>query len=157
VTTVVGLGQATAGDDAVGCWVARALVAQGIAARESADATLLLSLLEQGEHVILVDAVVAAIPVGSVLHLRPEALARAALSPVSSHGLSVAQALQLGRTLYPDACAQLDIVAIAIARPCEQATTLSTPVRAALGEACALVQRLVAARSQSTAHTPERS
>ena len=143
MTTIVGMGHPAAGDDAVGLWVARALAAQGYAARESLDATLLLSLLEHGERVILVDAVVADVPEGSVMHVRPEALARAAWSPVSSHGLSVAQAIELGRRLYPEACEQLEIVAIAIARPQVQTTTLSAPVRAAVDDACALVRRLL--------------
>ena len=142
MTTVVGFGQDAAGDDAIGLRVARALAAEGITARAASDATLLLSLFERDERVIIVDAVVAPLPVGCVVQLRPGALESAQVSPVSSHGLSVSQALELGRTLYPQAYAQVEIVAIVIARPRMRTSTLSERARAALDEACALVRRL---------------
>jgi hydrogenase maturation protease len=140
---VVGLGQNAAGDDAVGLWVARQLVKEGIPARESGDATLLLDLVAQGQHVIVVDAVVCAAVSGTVMQLTPDALASGAVSPVSCHGLGVAQVLELARLLYGDAASRIAIVAISIARPSGMSEQLSASASAAIPEACALVRRLL--------------
>jgi hydrogenase maturation protease len=144
---VVGFGQQAAGDDAVGLWVARQLVKQGIPARESGDATLLLPLLAEGQHVIVVDAVVCAAASGAVMHLRPEALASAGVSPVSCHGLGVAQVLEMAQQLYGDAVGRVDIVAIPIARPSRVSDRLSAEASAAIDAACALVHQLLASSS----------
>jgi hydrogenase maturation protease len=141
---VVGFGQQAAGDDAVGLWVARQLVKQGIPARESGDASMLLPLLAEGQDVIVVDAVVGAAGSGAVMHLRPEALASAGVSPVSCHGLGVAQVLEMAQQLYGDAIGRVDIVAIPIARPSRVGDPLSAAASAAVDEACALVRRLLA-------------
>lgn len=149
-TTVLGLGHPAAGDDAVGLWVARALARDGIAAREAGDATLLLSLLEEGQRVIVVDAVVTAAGGGEVVHLRPDALARAGVTPLSCHGVSFAQALELAQLLYPDAGARIDIVAIPIARPTRVSDQLSARAAAQIAAGCALVRRLLAEESLAT-------
>ena len=77
----VGIGQPAAGDDAVGLLVARALAAQGVAALESTDATVLLPLLAEGRSVV-----------GSVLR---SALATALLGI----GVGLAAAYALTRTI----------------------------------------------------------
>jgi hydrogenase maturation protease len=142
-SVVVGFGQDAAGDDAVGLWVARRLAHEGIPARESGDATLLLPWLAQGQHVVIIDAVVAAADSGTVLHLRPEALAQSGVSPVSCHGLGVVQALEMARLLYGEVAANVDIVAIAIDRPTRQSQLLSAAASAAIDPACELVRELL--------------
>ncbi|HEY0991485.1 MAG TPA: hydrogenase maturation protease [Kofleriaceae bacterium] len=139
---VVGMGQLAAGDDGVGLAVARELAARGVAVRESADASILLSLLEAGHRVVVVDAVAGGGPPGTVIRLALDALGSGP-TPLSSHGLSVAEAIALARTLYgPRILAELAIVGIAIDRPTIHAVGLSPAVAAAVGPAAALATEL---------------
>jgi Ni,Fe-hydrogenase maturation factor len=64
---IVGIGQVVAGDDGVGLAVARALAGRGLAVRESADASIVLPLLEAGHRVVLVDAVADGGPPSTVM------------------------------------------------------------------------------------------
>ncbi len=139
---VLGLGQELAGDDAVGLAVARELSARGWPARTSSDASELVTLLEAGERVVLVDAVVDGGAPGDVRRLSPGALGVEA-SPVSSHGLTVRAALDLVCALAgEEALDRLDIVAVAIDRPAALATGLSPPVADAVGRAADLVEAI---------------
>jgi hydrogenase maturation protease len=144
---IVGIGQLAAGDDGVGLAVARVLAARGLPVRETADASILLALLEAGHRVVVVDAVAGGGPPGSVLQLDTAALGPGAQGPalLSSHGLGVAEAIALARMLYGDrAVANLAIVGIAIDRPAVHAIGLSAPVAEAIGPAAALAATLAA-------------
>lgn len=142
---IVGIGQLTAGDDGVGLAVARALAGRGLAVRESADASILLGLLEDGHRVVLVDAVAGGGDPGAVIRLAPDALGGGP-APLSSHGLGVAEAIALARLLYGDPIvARLAIVGIVIDRPCGHAVGLSPAIAAAVGPAAALASALAAA------------
>jgi hydrogenase maturation protease len=146
VTTaiIVGIGQLAAGDDGVGLAVAGELAARGFAVREAADASILLPLLEAGHRVVVVDAVAGGGPPGTVMQLDPGALG-AGPAPLSSHGIAVAEAIELARALYGDAAvSRLAIVGIAIERPVAHAVGLSPAVAAAIGPAAALAAKLVA-------------
>lgn len=135
---VVGLGQPEAGDDAVGILVARALEARGADAIASTDASVLLSLLADGRAIVVVDAVVGGGAPGDVLLLRPDAL-REGPKPLSSHGLGVAEVLELARVLYgPEALACVEIVGVVV-RPEPE---LSPAVAAAVGRAASLAEQL---------------
>ncbi|HEU4729411.1 MAG TPA: hydrogenase maturation protease [Kofleriaceae bacterium] len=139
---VVGIGQAAAGDDGVGLVVAEALAARGFETRQAADASVLLPLLEAARRVVLVDAVVGGGAPGSVSRLAPAQLASGP-TPLSSHGLGVAEALELARTLYGEAAgSRVDIVGVAIARPSGPAFGLSAEVAAAVEPAAALAAML---------------
>ena len=141
---VLGIGQTAAGDDGVGPAVARALAARGLAVCESADAFILLALLEAGHRVVVVDAVAGGGPPGTVLQLDADALAPG--TPLlSSHGIGVADAIALARTLYGDrALERLAIVGVAIDRPTVHAIGLSPAVAGAIGPAAALAAALAA-------------
>jgi hydrogenase maturation protease len=142
--TIVGIGQLAAGDDGVGLAVARELAARGFGVRESADASILLELLEAGHRVVLVDAVAGGGPPGAVMQLDPGVLGTGP-APLSSHGIGVAQAIALARTLYGDAAvARLAIVGIAIERPATHTVGLTPAVAAAVGPAAALAAELAA-------------
>jgi hydrogenase maturation protease len=135
---IVGIGQLAAGDDGVGLAVARELAVRGFAVRESADASLLLALLPAGHRVVVVDAVAGGGPPGTVMQLDPAALGTGP-TPLSSHGLGVAEAIALARTLYGDeAVTRLAIVGIAIERPAAHAIGLSPAIAAAVGPAAEL-------------------
>ena len=139
---VVGIGQHAAGDDGVGLVVARALAARGIETRESADASVLLPLLEAGRRVVVVDAVTGGGAPGTVSRLDAGALASGP-APLSSHGIGVAEALALAHTLYGAACvARVEIVGVAIERPAGPVFGLSPAVAAAVEPAAALAEAL---------------
>lgn len=139
---VVGMGQDVAGDDAVGVLVARRLAAQGIAALESTDATVILALLAEGRRVVVVDAVVGNGAPGEVLHLRPATLAERA-SSVSSHGIGVAETLALAGILYGgDVLRAVEIVGVLADGEPRLGSKLSPAVAAAVGPAAALAARL---------------
>lgn len=141
---VVGIGQDVAGDDGVGLAVARVLGARGAAVRESADASILLALVEEGRRVVVIDAVVGGGAPGEVIRLDVRALASGP-APLSSHGIGVAEALELARTLYGEgAVARVEIVGVAIDRPAAGARIgLSPAVAAAVEPAAVLAASLV--------------
>jgi len=141
---IVGVGQLAAGDDAVGMAVARVLAARGFETRACADASVVLALLEAGRRVVVVDAVVGGGPPGTVLRLDPGALAGGP-APLSSHGIGVAEAIELARTLYGERiAAAVAIVGIAIDRPLHASVELSPAVAAAIEPAAALAAELAA-------------
>jgi hydrogenase maturation protease len=142
---IVGIGQLVAGDDAVGVVVARALAERGFEVRSCADASVVLSLLAAGRRVVVVDAVVGGGPPGTVLRLAPGDLA-AGPAPLSSHGIGVAEAIELARALYGEAsAAAVAIVGIAIDRPSGAALALSPAVASAIEPAALLAAGLAEA------------
>ena len=144
---VIGLGQRVAGDDGVGLAVVDALRARGVPAGvevvcASEDAAL-VSLLETAVPVVLVDAVLGS-PAGDVLELDPAELARRDAHAVSTHGIGVADAVALARTLAPETVApSVRVVAVTIERPARYETGLSPAGAAALPHAVARVLALV--------------
>ena len=139
---LVAIGQAMAGDDGVGLVVARELARRGMTVRESTDASVLLSLLEEGRRVVLIDAVVGGGEPGDVLRLESGALDSGA-QPLSSHGVGVAQAIELARVLYGDSAASsVSIVGIVIERPEGLGGELSPRVAGAVSRAADLASSL---------------
>ncbi len=145
---IVGLGQRAAGDDGVGLAVLARLraagVPDGVELIEAAAASALVDAVLLDGPVVVVDAVLAE-PAGAVLVLSEDDLARAALSPLSSHGLSAGGALALARSVAPAAASRrVPIVAVSIAPPGRYRVGLSPEVaaavegaaRAALAAAC---------------------
>ncbi len=101
---VIGCGNEHRHDDGCGVAVARALrgTVRGRARVVECDgeATALLDLWEDGDLVVVVDAVRSGRPVGSVqrMEVTAESLP-ASFATTSTHGLSLAQAVALGRSL----------------------------------------------------------
>ena len=146
-TYVVGLGQPAAGDDGVGFAVLEELRRRAVPDETEllriSDATDLISLLEGGARVVLVDAVLAS-PAGVVMELAPEDLSQSAPQPASSHGISAAQAIELARALSPNgAPPRIRVVAVTIGRPDRYRTGLSPEVAAAVPEAADRVLSLL--------------
>ena len=100
--------------------------------------------LEEGRRVVVVDAVVGGGAPGAVMRLDARALA-AGPTPLSSHGIGVAEAIELARTLYGEgAVARVEIVGVAIDRPAAGARIgLSPAVAAAVEPAARLAASLV--------------
>lgn len=101
---VIGCGNADRGDDAAGLLVARRLRELGMEAQEqSGEAVALLGVLESvpaGQRVIVVDAMVAGSPPGSISFWDAGAvrLSRQTFR-CSTHALGVAEAVELARAL----------------------------------------------------------
>ncbi len=141
---VLGIGQPMAGDDGVGIAVARKRAGTGRAVREATDASVLLTLLEEGRRVVLVDAVLGPGNPGDVVRLRPESLA-SDLTPLSSHGVTVIQALELARNLFGEAATcDVEIVGVIIEQPEAPRAELSPAVAAAVGPAARLAASIAA-------------
>lgn len=145
---VIGIGQPSAGDDGAGIAVARALrehpVPAGVEIHEITDTTRLVELLEGIRRAILIDAVVGGRAPGALLCLTPEELDGQHVTPLSSHGVSVGQLIQLARTLAPATVAgTICLIGLTIEPPTHYARHLSPAVSAALPRAVALVRGLL--------------
>jgi hydrogenase maturation protease len=144
---VIALGQAAAGDDGVGLAVLEALRARGVPAGvelvRAPEDVALVSLLETPAPVVLVDAVLGH-PAGEVLELGLADLGGRGARAVSTHGIGVPEAVELARTLAPEAVApSVRVVAVTIERPTRYAQCLSPAVAAALPRAVERVLALV--------------
>ncbi len=147
---IIAIGQRMAGDDGVGLAVLDRLrqgaLPPGTELLEVTDATALIALLETRLPVILLDAVVGSGPVGEVIEFDAleDALAPGGASPVSTHGVNVAQAVALARVLSPlaEACS-VSVVGVRIAPPRRYTVGLSEEVAAAVPRAAALVMNRI--------------
>jgi hydrogenase maturation protease len=145
---VIGLGQAAAGDDAVGFAVLEHIRSLGAPAGlelvDAADPTALIALLQTRSRVVVVDAVVGASGVGEVIELDAEALeAWTGGRTLSTHGVSVAQAIELARILGPEVSPRISLVGVSIALPERHTSGLSRAVRSAVPIAAQVVLTLV--------------
>ncbi len=98
---VIGCGHPDCGDDAAGLLTARRLREMGFQAAEAGgEATSLMAAWEGREDVLLVDAVLTGAPAGTIhfWDARSAPVAREALR-CSTHGLGVAEAVELARVL----------------------------------------------------------
>lgn len=141
---VAALGQAAGGDDGVGRAVLEELRQRGAAARadlvDVADPIELLALIEPAAAVVVVDAVYAS-PPGVVLDLTPAMLADRPMARLSSHTLSLSQAVGLAAELAPADAAppEIHIIAVGIDVPVRQSEGLSPAVAAAVPAAATRV------------------
>lgn len=104
VLLVIGCGNPLASDDAVGLHVARQLknckTPTGVEVIEAGCPGLnLLDIWEETEKVIIVDAVKSGAPPGTVHCFDSSRLPPRKVMPVSSHGINVIDAIELGRKL----------------------------------------------------------
>jgi hydrogenase maturation protease len=144
---VIGLGQPAGGDDGVGIAVIVRLRAEGevedVAFETATDASALVERLQENVPVVVVDAVVGGGSVGDVLVVAPERLDGDA-RPLSTHGLSVAQAIALARAVAPESVSSMiRIVGVVIAPPERGSTSLSSEVAAAIPAAVTTVRTLL--------------
>lgn len=96
--TVIGVGNPDRGDDGVGLLVAERFEAPGVEVLKArGEAAELLSLLNGRHTVYLVDAISSGSPPGTVHRLVPPL--PASIAAHSTHGLGLAQALELGQVL----------------------------------------------------------
>lgn len=135
---IVAMGQRVAGDDGVGLAVLDALRARALGPelelRELRDASELLELLDRDRPIVVLDALLDAVP-GSVRVLDPSVLCRQPPSAVSSHGLSLRQAVELARALGHAGAERLRVVAVGIEAPRTYRAGLSPAVAGAVERA----------------------
>ncbi|MHB1872583.1 MAG: hydrogenase maturation protease [Steroidobacteraceae bacterium] len=144
---VIGVGNPDRGDDGAGpaCIAAlRARLASDVELiRSDGEPAALLALLEGSSEVYLIDACAAGLPAGGIRRwnaaVRP--LPARAGSP-SSHGLGLAEALELARALgvLPARCVVYGIEG----RSYEAGEPLSVPVRAAVESVARRIERATA-------------
>lgn len=127
---IIGLGSPL-GDDRLG-WLAAEQLRQELSAEEASieisdrPGVGLLSLMAGAELVIIIDALLADLPIGSLLSFHNEEI-QTAPTPLSSHAFGVAEALNLGRSL---ACLPRQIALFGmVVDPGNQTESLSLPVQ----------------------------
>jgi hydrogenase maturation protease len=152
---VLGIGQSFRGDDAAGLEATRMWqethphTAGQVRVEISELPELgLLDLLRDIEAAILVDAVQADSPAGTVIRIGPDELASFTPDAQSAHGWGVAETLNLGRSLYPNLM-QIRMTLIGIVgQDFALGSPISPPIREALASAVEQieveVQRLLA-------------
>jgi len=144
---VIALGQPAAGDDAVGMAVLDRLQGDPAAAGwelvfAPTAHNLVERLLEPG-LVVIVDAVLAEQPAGTVITGRPEAFEPSSTAAWSSHGFGAIQAIELARALQPSGLpAEVFVVGVVIDRPAEYRDGLSEAVARAVDQAASAILRL---------------
>lgn len=145
---VLGIGRKTGGDDGAGPEVIRFLrnspLPTNVEVHEIAEPSALIPLLDDAERVIIVDAALDAGQPGTVHVVRPEDIDGCPISSLSTHGMSVGQAIGLARILSPEnVCPEIYLVAIAARKPQGVVFGLSPEVAGAIEPAAALVRGLV--------------
>lgn len=141
---MIGLGNPSAGDDGVGFAVIDALRGRappGVELRCCADPAALVPLLCEGVPTVLVDALRSEGPPGRVLVLGVEAL-DGGPAPVSSHGLSVPQAVALAGVLGAG-LAPVWVVGVTVSGGVRMGVGLSPEVGAAVERAAIEVSILL--------------
>ncbi|MBO0711305.1 MAG: hydrogenase maturation protease [Acetobacteraceae bacterium] len=131
---VIGIGNSGRGDDAVGRAVAarlrRTMHLDVTVAEADGEATELLGLLDGVDRVFMIDACLSGAPAGTV-HRFDIAAGEMPLpaSPISSHGMGLAEALELARALdqLPPHCIVYAVEGLSF----ETGADLSAPVVAA--------------------------
>jgi hydrogenase maturation protease len=147
---VLGIGQSLRGDDGAGPEAARRWQAQYPQTAKQVRVEIaelpglsLLDLLEGMEAAVIVDAVQASSPAGSLVRLGPDDLLAFTPDAGSAHGWGAAETLRLGRSLSP-AMANCRVTLIGIvAAQFELGAGLSPEVRGGLAGAVESIQQEV--------------
>jgi hydrogenase maturation protease len=138
---IVGVGQRFAGDDGVGHAVVQRLLADGIPATGVDDGVGLLNILvDAAAPVLVVDAVVGGGAPGTI-HVLERADLKAGPRPVSSHGITVLEAIELAARFNP--ASEVILIGISIDRPDSLGAGLSPKVAASVAKAAKRVTALV--------------
>lgn len=106
---VIALGQRLAGDDGVGMAIYDEIAKQnhniGVDLKKAAEPSALLDLLQTGQPVLVVDALLgmgSGAKAGRLHWLSLDELSARRIATVSTHGLDVAAAAALARELFPE-------------------------------------------------------
>lgn len=146
-TIVIGIGQSLRGDDAAGLEAVRLwrekypAMARAVRVETSELPGLgLLDLLDGMQAAVLVDALHASAPAGTLVRVGPDELAAFTPETHSAHGWGVAETLQLGRSLDPSlAGCRITLIGI-VGENYDLGAGLSPGVRAALAAAAGAIE-----------------
>jgi hydrogenase maturation protease len=143
---IIGVGQALGGDDGAGLAVLRRLretAPPEIELVEVAEPSQLIALLTDGaQRIVVVDALLDSGAAGRVVAIDPS-VAKIGGRSLSSHGISLLEAIELARIIAPENIApKIAIIGITIRRPTIHGQQLSASVEAAVGKAAAQALRL---------------
>lgn len=146
---VLAIGQRWAGDDAVALDVAARLRARrlpDLEIRELDEPSLAIELLSSGGRVVIVDAALGPSP-GRIHRLRPDGLAAARASAVSTHALSLADAIGVTRELHgPVVLDDVHVVGVEIGSVARGVRGLSPEVARAVDAAADAVVEIATRR-----------
>lgn len=152
--TVIGIGQTMRGDDAAGIEAVQRWqrLFPGTAARTGVEVQYaelpglgLITLIEDFDAAVLVDAVSSVDSAGHVYRLGPDELESFGSGGKTAHGWGVAETLQLDRQLNPEhATIRVRLVGIEAAQV-DMGQPLSPAVEAALPAACQAIEEEVQA------------
>ncbi len=147
---IIGVGQEWAGDDGVGIAVVRKLREAGSVFDlvELDEPSRLIDLLTDGaDPVVIIDALLDDGPAGRVLLIDEPQRNPLAGHLLSTHGVSVTDAIELARIANPDRVARrVFIVAITVQEVSRRGNGLSAKVQASVARAAARVLRLAQSR-----------
>ncbi|MGO0121728.1 hydrogenase maturation protease [Desulfothermobacter acidiphilus] len=155
---IVGCGHPYGGDDAAGLEVVRRLQEEGLPPGVEAVACGtaglgILDFLYEAERGILVDAMVADLPPGSVLRLTEADLPEGARR-LSAHDVTVREALAWGRRVGVPMPQELVIIGIVAKELGLWRETLSPEVAAGVEQALALIRQEIERFLQKTGQVP---
>lgn len=149
---VIGIGNLDRGDDAIGRHVARRLRERCCGSCDiveaRGEASELLELLEGRAAAILIDACVSGAPAGAIRELDMSgSRAPDKGAEMSSHGLGLAQAIELARALgvLPTYCIVLTIEAVSFAHGAAMTPDVAVAVDAAVERAKSTLDELARA------------
>lgn len=151
---IIGIGRRTGGDDGAGPAVIDHLrtnsISPDIELYEIGEPSALIPLLEDTTRVVIVDAAIHAGAPGTVHVIRPEDIDHNPHFSLSTHGMSVGQAIALARVLAPEkVCPDISLVAIAAQKPQGVVLELSAEVSAAIEKAAATAQQLANGKGEN--------
>jgi hydrogenase maturation protease len=154
VLRIIGIGRRTGGDDGAGPAVIDYLrknrKTSAIELHEVGEPSALIPLLENATRIVIVDAAINAGNPGTVQIVRPEDIDQNPLFSMSTHGMSVGQAIALARVLAPESvCRDIYLVAIAAQKPQGVVLSLSPEVAAAIEEAAEKARTLAAGNQEN--------
>jgi len=137
-TKIIGCGSMLMGDDAVGCIIAQKLremdLPGNVEVIEAGTPGInLLNLMEPGERVIIVDAVVTGKEPGTLHIYTEEDLPKPKQMPISAHQLAIPEAIALGRQVQPEMMPDnIEVWGIDVQWPVEMKFEMSDKLKAAV-------------------------
>ncbi len=144
--TVLGVGNRLLGDEGVGLHILDALkegVPPGVELLDGGTRGLaLLPFLEHTSHLLVVDAVKADAPPGTVVAFHGEELHAQPPMKFSAHDIALPDLLTLLRTIRSEPLQELCLVGV-VPGPIRVGITLSRPVQQAIPEAVTRIRRVI--------------
>lgn len=137
---IIGCGSLLMGDDAAGCIAARKLqeidLPEHITVIEAGTPGLnLLNLMNPGERVIIIDAIVTDSPMGELDVFSQDEILLPSQMPLSAHQIAIPEALALGKMVQPELMpASIEIWGINVKLPITMKFSLSPVIEKSVNQ-----------------------